>query len=72
MIVYLSISDDKGSFLELINSFILGKGDSPNKLISLTHVHRPEYRQDKIDNPTLKLTTSPLGSQTPKGDDWNV
>ena len=29
---------DKGSFVELINSSILSKGDGPNELVSLTHM----------------------------------
>ena len=67
--INLVIKDDKGSFVELINLSILGRGDGSNKLISLIHVHKPEQQQNKVDGPTLKLTTSPLGSQAPKDDD---
>ena len=67
--INLVIKDDKGSFVELINLSILGRGDGSNKLISLIHVHKPEQQQNKVDGPTLKLTMSPLWGQAPKDDD---
>ena len=64
---------DKGSFVTLISSSILGEGDGPNELVNFTHMSISSSNgKIRSIEPTFQLTTSPLGSLTPKGDDWNV
>ena len=57
--VYLIFFADKGNFVALTNSSILGKDDGPNKLVSLACTFIAQQRKDKVDCFISKLTAAP-------------